>query len=68
MYILAPKKNIYVSWQNQNMLWVLNNIFFCLGNSGDYQFVCVEVLRPSQLNGVMLSTVSLPNHTFTVQA
>ena len=26
-------------------------------------FVCVEVLRPSQPNGV-----SLPNHTFTVQA
>ena len=24
-------------------------------------FVCVEVLRPSQPNGVMLSAVSLPN-------
>ena len=32
------------------------------------QFVCVEVLRPSQPNGVMSSTVSLPNHTFTGQA
>ena len=31
-------------------------------------FVCVEVLRPSQPNGVMSSAVSLPNHTFTVQA
>ena len=29
------------------------------------QFVCVEVLRPSQPNGVMSSAVSLPNHTFT---
>ena len=28
-------------------------------------FVCVEVLR---LNGVMSSTVNLPNHTFTGQA
>ena len=28
-------------------------------------FVCVEVLRPSQPNGVMSSVVSLPNHTFT---
>ena len=28
-------------------------------------FVCIEVLRPSQPNGVMLSVVSLPNHTFT---
>ena len=30
--------------------------------------VCVEVLRPSQPNGVMSSTVSLPNHMFTGQA
>ena len=28
-------------------------------------FVCVEVLQPSQPNGVMSS---LPNHTFTGQA
>ena len=27
-------------------------------------FVCVEVLQPSQPNGVMSSAVSLPNHTF----
>ena len=33
-----------------------------------YVFVCVEVLRPSQPNGVMSSGVSLPNHTFTGQA
>ena len=26
-------------------------------------FVCVEVLQPSQPNGVMSSAVSLPNHT-----
>ena len=31
-------------------------------------FVCVEVLRPSQPNGVMSSAVSLTNHTFTGQA
>ena len=31
-------------------------------------FVCVEVLRPSQPNGVMLRAVSLPNHMFTGQA
>ena len=30
--------------------------------------VCVEVLRPSQPNGVISSAVSLPNHTFTGQA
>ena len=27
-------------------------------------FVCLEVLWPSQPNGVMMSTVILPNHTF----
>ena len=31
-------------------------------------FVCFEVFRPSQPNGVMSSAVSLPNHTFTGQA
>ena len=31
-------------------------------------FVCVAVFRPSQPNGVMSSSVSLPNHTFTGQA
>ena len=31
-------------------------------------FVCVEVLRPSQANGVMSIAVSLPNHTCTGQA
>ena len=31
-------------------------------------FVCVEVLRPSQPNGVMSSAVSLPNHMFNGQA
>ena len=42
-----------------------------LGGANRHQssvgFVCVEVLRPSQPNGVMLSAVSLPNHTFTGQ-
>ena len=31
-------------------------------------FVCVEVLRHSQPNRVMSSSVSLPKHTFTGQA
>ena len=33
-----------------------------------HKFVCSFVLRPSQPNGVMSSTVSLPNSTFTGQA
>ena len=35
----------------------------CLG-----RYVCVEVLRPKQPNGVMSSAVILPNHMFTGQA
>ena len=35
---------------------------------GVASYVCVEVLQPSQPNGVMSSAVSLPNHTFTGQA
>ena len=31
------------------------------------QFVCVDVLWPSQPSGVMSSAVSLPNHTLTGQ-
>ena len=30
--------------------------------------VCVEVLQPSQPNGVISSVVNLPNHIFTGQA
>ena len=37
-------------------------------NTCELDIVCVEVLRPSQPNGVMSRTVSLPNHTFTGQA
>ena len=33
-----------------------------------YMFVCVEVLRPSQLNGVMSSAVRVLSQTFTGQA
>ena len=50
------------------------NIFNCLAVNAIFQlfplyvFVCVEVLRPSQPNGVMSSAVSLPNHTFPGQA
>ena len=35
--------------------------YFCMS-------VCVEILWPNQPNGVMSSTVSLPNHAFTGQA
>ena len=38
------------------------------GSNALVMFVCVEVLRSSQPNGVMSSAVSLPNHTFTGKA
>ena len=47
------------------MLWVPGAPLKCLGKA---LLVCVEVLRPSQSNGVMSSAVSLSNHTFTGQA
>ena len=43
-------------------------LYVCMSINMSYVFVCVEVLRPSQPNGVMSSAVSLPNHTFTGQA
>ena len=63
-----------VIWRIQNAaFWVcalirLNTVFiFILFLYGAmvYLFVCVEVLRPSQPNGVMSSVVCFPNHTFT---
>ena len=51
------------SWRKKEKILILfswKSFFFVV--------VCVEVLRPSQPNGVMLSAVSLPNHTFTGQA
>ena len=45
---------------NNRCLDFVQTLFVCL--------FCVEVLRPSQPNGVMPSAVSLPNHTLTGQA
>ena len=38
------------------------------GSHEQFLCVCVEVLRPSQPNGVMSSADSIPNHTFIWQA
>ena len=48
----------------ENIHW-LNATF-----QGNYynSFVCVDILRPSQPNGVMSRAVSLPNHIFSGQA
>ena len=47
---------------------ILSRATYKVHSTHSYRFVCVEVLRPSQPNGVMSSVVSLPNHTFTGQA
>ena len=58
---------IFVEFIDQLIDYPINHdslSFYCLW----ILFVCVEVLRPSQPNGVMSSAVSLPNHMFTGQA
>ena len=55
--------------------WHINKVYSNNENHPDLEielemglFVCVEVLWPSQPNGVMSCTVSLPDHMFTGQA
>ena len=70
------KKNKQTNKQNKNALQLRSTDVEVLKGSlaGKYLYirqyvsVCVEVLRPSQPNGVMSSAVSLPNHTFTGQS
>ena len=70
---------IMFSWRNNkklkssicsldHKLFLLKIIFLLRIQGKNYFFVCDEVLWPSQPNEVMLSTISLPNHTFTGQA
>ena len=62
-------KGVLNLWFSQRCsLHPLFSVHF-LGQKKEKQslFVCVEVLRLSQPNGVMSSSVSLPNHTFTGQ-
>ena len=51
---------LYYGRSHAAMLWRRSFTYWVIG--------CVEVLRPSQPNGVMSSAVSLSNHTFTGQA
>ena len=58
-----------VKLQHKSESLALTLFFFCVCMHACVCFcVCVEVLWPSQPNGVMSSTVSLPNHTFTGKA
>ena len=76
LYFMATKAEPFFFPSENNvvtdgMLTLLaSNQVLC--NMGSYHFmmlfVCVEVLQPSQPNGVRSSVVRLPNHTFTGQA
>ena len=50
-------------WSGDAGLFILYDLvpIICKGSDCLY---CIEVLRPSQPNGVMSSAVSLPNHTY----
>ena len=72
IYILNGKqcRSRSVGFFRSQLIWIYT-VCKCriyLGLAGLGLIVCVEVLRPSQPNGVMSSAVSLPNHTFTGQA
>ena len=63
MKVLNPE--IRINPEVSHLCQMLQNVpMYC---TTPYVFVCIEVLRPSQPNRVMLSVVSLPNHTFTGQ-
>ena len=62
---ICMKCQILLSMKNISKCQLLN--FLPSMQSVNKRFVCVEVLRPSQPNGVMSSMVSLPNHMFTGQ-
>ena len=60
----VSRTSIRISFPDDNLSkhqWIFTKLCMCI----DTVEICVEVLRPSQPNGVMSSAVSLPNHTFT---
>ena len=63
-------KNISVNaiFNDQSFNNMLTNYISFEQLGTGWWYVCIEVLRPSQPNGVMSSAVSLPNHMITGQA
>ena len=69
-------KNRFSRWLSWRPSWISDwndfSYFWSISHPNAsyhvWSFFCVEVLRPSQPNGVISSAVSLPNHTFTGQA
>ena len=68
MQILAPVIDIAVlSFLNQRKEGNDCRNDFLINFHGSYVCVCIELLQPSQPIRLMLSMVSLPNHTFPGQ-
>ena len=72
MAIFVDKLEPNPKWSQRScdneLVTVLSNGEEAISMMAVWQFVCIEVLWPSQPNGVISSMVSLPNHTFTGQA
>ena len=68
--MLSSLGKIFSRYWNIFLFFPENRFWHHFMQNGDnlHEFVCVEVLRPSQPNRVMTSVVSLPNHTCTGQA
>ena len=60
-------RHISMLLQYNGHVEILELVCIVIKGSLSVYFVCVEVLRPGQLNGVMSSMVNLPNNTFTGQ-
>ena len=64
-------RELQLSSPETRSIWFLRDQLSIQDGVGYYDwslFLCVEVLWPSQPNGVMSCAVSLPNHTFSRQA
>ena len=71
MFIIISRANFLLNWVEQETCFITLGPDYAKSQSDQcfsWLVVCVEVLWPSQPNGVMLSVVSLLNHTFTGQA
>ena len=66
--VFPENENFQFKNIHSGLIFLFVNFFFFSFLIKMFISFCVEVLWPSQPNGVMSSTVSLPNHMFTGQA
>ena len=68
MYVTVNNISVYPIIIILNCLVICLKLLVAWQTVQTLQFICVEVLQPSQPNEVMSNVVSLCNHTFTGQA